>query len=310
MYDPKIGRWLSQDPLAFEAGDSNLYRYVQNDPTNATDPLGLKLMVAGKELTKVTDPAYTAMVEDKDFAKDATIVKEILGEMVLSPKENRTYDFPKLDDLRLEIRLRLNLIRVAREIAAKEDKSFFMAREGAPVIQVPGANNWEPCKDKVEGREPIGLKAKTKPSEALDEIMNAKGVRIDCNTAIALIVQIAVLRTIGTAAYDKLFDKTPFILCSSNATFQRVIDQTPTPKKSDLIPGDIRVWDNPKGEGRYRYENTLFVGGGEYFAHPWGILSSKALEEKLAKLTPGGRAVGEDTPRDMGYSVRVSVPRN
>jgi hypothetical protein len=31
-----------QDPLAFEAGDENLYRYAANSPMNATDPTGLK----------------------------------------------------------------------------------------------------------------------------------------------------------------------------------------------------------------------------------------------------------------------------
>jgi hypothetical protein len=40
MYDPKIGRWLSQDPIGFSAGDANLYRYVFNDPVNETDPTG------------------------------------------------------------------------------------------------------------------------------------------------------------------------------------------------------------------------------------------------------------------------------
>ncbi len=28
-------------PLAFRGGDTNLYRYVHNDPTNRTDPTGL-----------------------------------------------------------------------------------------------------------------------------------------------------------------------------------------------------------------------------------------------------------------------------
>jgi RHS repeat-associated protein len=40
-YDPQTGRWLSQDPIGFAAGDANLYRYVGNSPTNATDPSGL-----------------------------------------------------------------------------------------------------------------------------------------------------------------------------------------------------------------------------------------------------------------------------
>lgn len=41
MYDPSIGRWLTEDPIDFKAGDPNLERYVGNDPTNATDPTGL-----------------------------------------------------------------------------------------------------------------------------------------------------------------------------------------------------------------------------------------------------------------------------
>ena len=40
-YDPAIGRWTSQDPLGFDGGDRNLYRYVFNNPTNRTDPAGL-----------------------------------------------------------------------------------------------------------------------------------------------------------------------------------------------------------------------------------------------------------------------------
>jgi RHS repeat-associated protein len=40
-YDPRTARWFSQDPIGFAAGDANLYRYVGNAPTVATDPSGL-----------------------------------------------------------------------------------------------------------------------------------------------------------------------------------------------------------------------------------------------------------------------------
>ena len=40
-YDPVTKRWLSQDPLGFGAGDSNLYRYVGNQPTLAGDASGM-----------------------------------------------------------------------------------------------------------------------------------------------------------------------------------------------------------------------------------------------------------------------------
>jgi RHS repeat-associated protein len=40
-YDPGVGRWLSEDPIGFAAGDPNLYRYVGNSPGMFGDPRGL-----------------------------------------------------------------------------------------------------------------------------------------------------------------------------------------------------------------------------------------------------------------------------
>ena len=39
-YDAGLGRFISEDPVGFSAGDTNLYRYVNNSPTNYTDPTG------------------------------------------------------------------------------------------------------------------------------------------------------------------------------------------------------------------------------------------------------------------------------
>lgn len=42
-YDPRVGRWLSEDPIGFAGGDANLYRYVGNQATMIVDPTGLLL---------------------------------------------------------------------------------------------------------------------------------------------------------------------------------------------------------------------------------------------------------------------------
>ena len=46
-YDPSSGRFISQDPIGFTAGDTNLYRYVGNAPGDATDPSGLDAAING-----------------------------------------------------------------------------------------------------------------------------------------------------------------------------------------------------------------------------------------------------------------------
>ncbi|QDU60276.1 tRNA(Glu)-specific nuclease WapA precursor [Planctomycetes bacterium Pan216] len=51
-YDAALGRFLQQDPLSFDAGDANLYRYVSNAPTIYTDPTG-KAAFAEDHVTRI-----------------------------------------------------------------------------------------------------------------------------------------------------------------------------------------------------------------------------------------------------------------
>jgi RHS repeat-associated protein len=42
-YSPTLRRFISEDPLGFAGGDSNLYTYALSSPTSFTDPLGLSV---------------------------------------------------------------------------------------------------------------------------------------------------------------------------------------------------------------------------------------------------------------------------
>ncbi|MGD1932722.1 MAG: RHS repeat-associated core domain-containing protein [Leptolyngbyaceae cyanobacterium] len=46
-FNPAVGTFVGEDPLGFDAGDANLYRYVFNSPTNYTDPSGMQTDVMG-----------------------------------------------------------------------------------------------------------------------------------------------------------------------------------------------------------------------------------------------------------------------
>jgi RHS repeat-associated protein len=41
VYHSSLGRFMSEDPKLFDAGDYNLFRYCHNDPIDMTDPMGL-----------------------------------------------------------------------------------------------------------------------------------------------------------------------------------------------------------------------------------------------------------------------------
>jgi len=59
-YSPRLQRFLSEDPLGFGGGDTNLYRYVGNTPQLASDPTGLQTvrdrLVPAQNLTAQRPP--------------------------------------------------------------------------------------------------------------------------------------------------------------------------------------------------------------------------------------------------------------
>ncbi len=78
-YDPSTGRFLSEDPLSFAAGDSNLYRYVGNNPVNRIDPSGLL----------PPDPPFAINEAERDAEKAAKVERKstILGIDFTQPPE-------------------------------------------------------------------------------------------------------------------------------------------------------------------------------------------------------------------------------
>jgi RHS repeat-associated protein len=76
-YHPGLGRFLSEDPSGFGAGDSNLFRYCGGDPVNRRDPFGLVTQNSDAPGTDLkndgtnsgTPPGYTAVTPDGRYYK-------------------------------------------------------------------------------------------------------------------------------------------------------------------------------------------------------------------------------------------------
>jgi len=54
-YHPGLGRFLSEDPMGFAAGDSNMFRYCGGDPVNWTDPFGLHHVTGDQKIYNTED---------------------------------------------------------------------------------------------------------------------------------------------------------------------------------------------------------------------------------------------------------------
>ena len=66
MYHPETGRFLSEDPLGFDAEDTNLYRYVLNNPISFTDPTGEKVYVGKRDAVPPLPGKHTAIILKPD----------------------------------------------------------------------------------------------------------------------------------------------------------------------------------------------------------------------------------------------------
>ncbi|MDP3650856.1 MAG: RHS repeat-associated core domain-containing protein [Rhodoferax sp.] len=81
-YDPAIGRFISEDPLGFAAGDVNFYQYTANNPVNANDPsgycpscigAGTSVFLGGSIRYAMSGGNWSAVFDPKAMAIDAAL---------------------------------------------------------------------------------------------------------------------------------------------------------------------------------------------------------------------------------------------
>ena len=82
FYSPSLGRFLQTDPLRFDAGDVNLYRYVENLPTFLRDAFGLAAAQQTKPGDDVTERLWQVALEKLKNVRDAEKFVKTLADAV------------------------------------------------------------------------------------------------------------------------------------------------------------------------------------------------------------------------------------
>jgi RHS repeat-associated protein len=81
-YHPGLGRFMSEDPKLFDAGDYHLFRYCHNDPVDFTDPMGLEDIAISRDLDKLGVQASINSLRAAIAAKDGMGRSQLIQQRV------------------------------------------------------------------------------------------------------------------------------------------------------------------------------------------------------------------------------------
>lgn len=181
------------------------------------------------------------------------------------------YSYASIQQLQFELLFRSNTMKAARELN----------KSGAKFTTFTYAF----CNRKYWDRLSNGgflLKPQISPTAGiLDIIRNGKLYAFECSTAIAIVLYIATLYSIGSDKFDILFNRLYLMdwqFDEDLPIFQKYGD--------DFIPGDVLHFNNPDFDPKqphWRAENVIYFGDDEYYGHGVGIRNATTIINFLNK---------------------------
>jgi protein-glutamine gamma-glutamyltransferase len=209
-------------------------------------------------------------VETKVLLKEVTDNEQKIIISKMAEYENQ-YEFYTIQQLQFELKYRQNTMKAARELNSS----------GAKFTTFTYAF----CNKTYWNRLSNGgflLKSHVRPSTGiLDILKNGKLYAFECSTAIAIVLYIATLYSIGSAKFDTLFEG--LYLMDWQFDEDLPIYQS---YGDDFIPGDVLHFNNPDFDPKqphWRAENVIFFGDDQYYGHGIGIRNASTMINFLNK---------------------------
>jgi len=181
------------------------------------------------------------------------------------------YEYVTLDYLKFELLFRINTLKAAQALNKSGAKftTFYYA--------ICNRQYW----DRLANGGFL-LKDNIRPSTAIMDILkNGPKYAFECSTAIAIVLYIAVLYSIGPALFDTFFQR----LYLMDWQFDENLPVSPK-VGDDFIIGDVLHFNNPDFDPKqphWRAENVIYFGDDKYYGHGVGIRNAKAFITFLNK---------------------------
>lgn len=182
-----------------------------------------------------------------------------------------TYDYNSLDELKLELNMRKNIVTASIELD-RSDFSFSVFRKSRC-----NTDFWERTK-----QGGFLLKEGVKPSAAINDIYKSSSkYATECATAMVIVYYRAFLNTFSGKLFDTTFSKIYLMNWYYVDEHLRLytIDTI-----ADDLPGDCRYFQNPQVNPlapEWRGENVIDLGNGKYYGHGIGIRTSNKIIAEL-----------------------------
>jgi protein-glutamine gamma-glutamyltransferase len=195
-------------------------------------------------------------------SEQRTILKQMAGYPVI-------YYYPSLQQLKFELLFRVNTIKAATDL----DKSG--AKFTTFAYSFPNRKYWYRL-----ANGGFLLREGINPSQGIEDIVkNGTLYAFECATAIAIVLYIATLYTIGPRAFNTYFRR----LYLMDWQFD---EDLPVYQKDgeDFIIGDVLHFKNPDFDPKqpwWRAENAVYFGNDQFYGHGIGIRDSKAIIDFL-----------------------------
>jgi RHS repeat-associated protein len=124
LYHAYLGRFMSEDPKLFDAGDYNLFRYCHNDPIDLTDPMGLW------DMGDVKEAAYSLWYAGPRATFDAqSVIGNTTGKFAVQQGMQATNQYGKNPNAGEAVRHEVWQAELARKYGEKAAKAIGDAHE-------------------------------------------------------------------------------------------------------------------------------------------------------------------------------------
>jgi Putative Ig domain/Protein-glutamine gamma-glutamyltransferase len=257
-------------------------------PLGTLSPSGLFFGPDKDPIKSVNDKAIQPAIRSaKDRVLDVKLVDEIV-EAMIKAKDSAPFVFKTCDELADNIVFRIQIIQATKELynLQKANKHDFSENVSGAIVTFPKSKQWQPTKllevqvlvgEELKKAKIIGILSKpgVRPSVAMEELFNPPSGAIayfDCLTAGVLAFQRGFMMFMKK---DNKFDNYNSYFAKKNyplelVSYLRTVHIADIPAKTDPshpIPGDLIRFANPNSlKATARNENTIYLGGGKYWA--------------------------------------------